>query len=128
MFGLASSCRIERHNPAYIYEFQHTLHKKNDKLTSWDLIFAIMLKVAHSSLLWLQKIEYLSLITMIIAKSLLAQLKKSANTVLYDLDAWCILPDHIHLIITLPEDEHNYSNIIREIKKNVTKKYSFTFE
>ncbi|MGI6260104.1 MAG: REP-associated tyrosine transposase, partial [Anaerolineaceae bacterium] len=39
----------------------------------------------------------------------------------FDLDAWCILPDHIHLIITLPEDEHNYSNIIREIKKNVTK-------
>ena len=39
----------------------------------------------------------------------------------FDLDAWCILPDHIHLIITLPENEHNYSNIIREIKKNVTK-------
>lgn len=39
----------------------------------------------------------------------------------FDLDAQCILPDHIHLIITLPENEHNYSNIIREIKKNVTK-------
>ena len=69
---------------------------KNDKLTSWDLIFAIMLKVAHSSLLWLQKIEYLSLITMKIAKSLLTRLKKSAKYRPFDLDAWCILPDHIH--------------------------------
>ncbi len=33
MFGLATACRIDKHNPAYIYEFQRTLHK-NDKLTS----------------------------------------------------------------------------------------------
>jgi len=39
----------------------------------------------------------------------------------FELEAYCILPDHIHLLMSLPESIKNYSNIIREIKKTVTK-------
>ncbi|MDD3948139.1 MAG: transposase, partial [Anaerolineaceae bacterium] len=36
-------------------------------------------------------------------------------------EAYCILPDHIHLLMSLPEGVKNYSNLLREIKKTVTK-------
>ena len=39
----------------------------------------------------------------------------------FELEAYCILPDHIHLLMRLPESIKNYSNIIRELKKTVTK-------
>ena len=39
----------------------------------------------------------------------------------FELEAYCILPDHIHLLMSLPESIKNYSNIIRELKKTVTK-------
>ncbi len=39
----------------------------------------------------------------------------------FELDAFCILPDHIHLLVSLPEEVRNYSNIIKEIKKDTTK-------
>jgi putative transposase len=39
----------------------------------------------------------------------------------FELEAYCILPDHIHLLTSLPESIKNYSNIIRELKKTVTK-------
>jgi len=37
--------------------------------------------------------------------------------------AYCILPDHIHLLIELPEDDINYSMRIGEIKKRFSKIY-----
>ena len=39
----------------------------------------------------------------------------------FELDAYCILPDHIHLLVNLPTAVRDYSNIIKEIKKAVTK-------
>jgi putative transposase len=38
-------------------------------------------------------------------------------------DAICLLPDHIHALIILPEDEWDYSIRIREIKRLFTKGY-----
>jgi putative transposase len=41
----------------------------------------------------------------------------------FTLIAYCILPDHIHLLIKLPEDDDNFSTRISEIKKRFTKQY-----
>ena len=38
-------------------------------------------------------------------------------------DAVCLLPDHFHFIITLPDDDYNYSMRIREIKRIFTRFY-----
>ena len=38
-------------------------------------------------------------------------------------DAICLLPDHLHTLITLPEDDENYSMRIREIKRRITNQF-----
>jgi putative transposase len=38
----------------------------------------------------------------------------------FELIAYCILPDHIHLLVSLPRGVSDYSNIIKEIKRSVT--------
>jgi len=38
-------------------------------------------------------------------------------------EAFCVLPDHIHLLWRLPEDDDNYSIRIAEIKKRFSKNY-----
>ena len=43
-------------------------------------------------------------------------------------DAICVLPDHIHTLLTLPEDSYNYSLRIREIKRLFTIKYLAKFD
>jgi len=43
--------------------------------------------------------------------------EKRNNSILL---AYCILPDHVHLLMQLPEDKSNYSYQIREIKRLVT--------
>ncbi|HSN95104.1 MAG TPA: transposase [Anaerolineaceae bacterium] len=42
-------------------------------------------------------------------------------------DAICLLPDHLHVLITLPDDESNFSIRIREIKRLFTKAYLAEF-
>ena len=42
--------------------------------------------------------------------------------------AFCILPDHIHLIWELPENDANYSNRISMIKRRFTIEYKQTFK
>ncbi len=39
---------------------------------------------------------------------------------LFDLLAYCLLPDHIHLLIELPEEDSNFSIRLREIKRLTT--------
>jgi len=39
----------------------------------------------------------------------------------FDLVAYCILPDHIHLLMSLPEGVRDYSKIIKVLKRSVTK-------
>jgi len=38
----------------------------------------------------------------------------------FDLIAYCVLPDHIHLLMTLAEDDCNFSSRIKEVKKKTT--------
>ena len=38
----------------------------------------------------------------------------------FNLVAYCILPDHVHLLVSLPEGVRDYSNIIKEVKRSVT--------
>ncbi len=38
----------------------------------------------------------------------------------FDLLAYCLLPDHIHLLMELPEDDCNFSIRMREIKRLTT--------
>jgi len=45
----------------------------------------------------------------------------------FHLEAYCILPNHIHLLIRLPEDDDNISLRISEIKKRFSKLYSKNF-
>ena len=42
-------------------------------------------------------------------------------------DAVCLLPDHIHTLLTLPENDSSYSLRIREIKRLFTIKYLETY-
>ncbi len=41
----------------------------------------------------------------------------------YAMEAFCILPDHIHLLWKMPEDDEHYSMRIAEIKKRFSKTY-----
>ena len=47
--------------------------------------------------------------------------EKIKNNHPFTLDAYCILPDHVHLLVCLPEGVSDYSNIIKEIKRSFTK-------
>jgi putative transposase len=42
--------------------------------------------------------------------------------------AYCILPDHIHFIWSLPEDDNNYSMRIGQIKRCFSKQYAKSFD
>ncbi|CAH9049372.1 REP-associated tyrosine transposase [Pseudoalteromonas sp. CIP111854] len=37
------------------------------------------------------------------------------------IDAWVVLPDHLHAVLTLSEGDDDYSNRWREIKKRFSK-------
>ena len=39
------------------------------------------------------------------------------------LEAYCILPDHIHFILSLPEKDNNFSVRISQIKRRFSKQY-----
>ena len=41
----------------------------------------------------------------------------------FTMDAVCLLPDHLHCIWTLPEDDSNYSVRWKEIKRRFTRAY-----
>ncbi|MCB2209267.1 transposase [bacterium] len=45
----------------------------------------------------------------------------------FQTDAVCLLPDHIHFLMTLPENDSNYSIRIREIKRRFSMKYREIF-
>lgn len=47
-------------------------------------------------------------------------IKKIQNRKPFELIAYCVLPDHIHLLIKLPEDSQDFSQIIRDIKRGTT--------
>ena len=50
----------------------------------------------------------------------MAGVEKVKSRYSFELDAYCILPDHIHLLVSLTKGVSNYSNIIKELKRSVT--------
>lgn len=38
----------------------------------------------------------------------------------FDLIAYCVMPDHIHLLLTLAEGDRNFSSRIKEVKRKTT--------
>ena len=46
---------------------------------------------------------------------------KTRRKMPFHIDAWVVLPDHMHCILTLPEGDDNYSNRWRAIKKEFSK-------
>ncbi len=47
--------------------------------------------------------------------------KKTKQRQPFQLDAMVLLPDHIHMMITLPNDTDNYSSIIASLKGNFSR-------
>jgi putative transposase len=41
----------------------------------------------------------------------------------FTMDAFCLLPDHLHYVITLPPDDFNYPIRLREIKRLFSRSY-----
>ena len=41
----------------------------------------------------------------------------------FTIEAYCIIPDHIHLILRMPEEDSNYAMRISLIKKRFSKQY-----
>jgi putative transposase len=50
----------------------------------------------------------------------IARVEKVKSLHPFNLVAYCILPDHVHLLVSLPEGVRDYSNIIKEVKRSVT--------
>ena len=48
-------------------------------------------------------------------------IRKTKRKKAFHIDAWVVLPDHMHCIWTLPENDADYSGRWREIKKSFTK-------
>lgn len=46
---------------------------------------------------------------------------------IFELIAYCVLPDHIHLIISLPENDADFSTRLSLIKRRFTKQYTSRF-
>ncbi len=48
-----------------------------------------------------------------------AQVARVKRRYPFTIDAWVVLPEHMHCIWTLPEGDHNYSVRWQEIKKGL---------
>jgi putative transposase len=46
----------------------------------------------------------------------------------FNIEAYCILPDHIHFIWSLAEDDNNYSMRIAQIKRRFSKQFAEIFD
>lgn len=51
---------------------------------------------------------------------LLATIRQVQRSKPFELLAYCLLPDHVHLLMKLPEEERDFSIRIREIKRLTT--------
>lgn len=51
---------------------------------------------------------------------LLSSINKVKARKPFDLVAYCVMPDHLHLLITLPENEKDFSQRIHDIKRVTT--------
>ena len=49
-------------------------------------------------------------------------IKETRRTYPFHIDAWVLLPEHMHCVWTLPEDDHDYSRLWGLIKRGFTKR------
>jgi putative transposase len=61
------------------------------------------------------------LTTEIVRKALRQGIQRARQTLPFKIEAWVLLPDHIHAIWTLPADDDNYSSRWAIIKRQVSK-------
>jgi putative transposase len=54
-------------------------------------------------------------------EALRSAIRKTRNSKPFTIDAWVVLPDHMHCIWTLPNGDSDYSSRWREIKKGFSK-------
>ncbi len=54
--------------------------------------------------------------------------KEVKQKYLFQIDAWVLLPDHMHCIWTLPKDDYAYSKRMGMIKANFTSRVKHKFE
>ncbi|HEY2454989.1 MAG TPA: transposase [Scandinavium sp.] len=71
--------------------------------------FTVNLRNRHSDLL-IEQIVHL--------RNAIAQVKRRKP---FHINGWVVLPEHMHCIWTLPEDDSDYSGRWRDIKKNFTR-------
>ena len=55
-------------------------------------------------------------------KHLRASIIETRRTYPFDIDAWVLLPEHMHCILTLPDNDNNYSRLWGLIKQGFTKR------
>ncbi|MCK9375891.1 MAG: transposase [Syntrophobacterales bacterium] len=61
------------------------------------------------------------LTTEVVRAALREGIQKTRQTLPFTIEAWVLLPDHLHTIWTLPPEDHNYSARWAIIKRQVTK-------
>jgi len=61
------------------------------------------------------------LTTEIVRKALRQGIQRARQTLPFKIEAWVLLPDHLHAIWTLPADDDNYSSRWAIIKRQVSK-------
>ena len=64
----------------------------------------------------------------IVRDALRAGIQRARQTLPFRIEAWVLLPDHLHAIWTLPENDHNYSARWAIIKRQVSKSYGNQFQ
>jgi putative transposase len=57
----------------------------------------------------------------IVRQALRAGIQRARQTLPFVIQAWALLPDHLHTIWTLPPDDHNYSARWAIIKRQVSR-------
>lgn len=63
-----------------------------------------------------------------IREALRTGIQRARQTLPFRIEAWVLLPDHLHTIWTLPEDDHNYSARWAIIKREVSKRSNKQFD
>ena len=64
------------------------------------------------------------LTTEIVRQALRQGIQQARQTLPFKIEAWVLLPDHLHTIWTLPHDHDNYSSRWAIIKRQVSKIYA----
>ncbi len=113
-FHLPRFSRLEKHKPAYeklISCYIYPMRKYLRNYVEGGTYF--LTQVTHNRFHYFSEPAYID-----VCLSALIHVQKYHP---FELVAYCILPDHLHLLITLPIDQKDFSTIMKEFKKKATK-------